>query len=147
MVHSFILKKQPKSHNKWKRSSPKGQSYLAYVRAMFDEFYETVTKKSGDLYGIAYYFHKINTGTDADNISKPIWDCLSDFLFEDDKQIKLRLAGCFDLAEKDFEVLDVSGVPGNVVAELVQAIQDEEHIVYVECGRLTDSLYKFNLQK
>ncbi len=147
MVHSFILKKQPKSHNKWKKTSPKGQDYVKYVRDMFDEFHSTFTPKTGNLYGIAYYFYKTNVGTDADNISKPIWDCLTEYLFDDDKQVKLRLAGCFDLSHQDFEVLSVTGVSGDVVAELVDAIETEDHIVYIECGQLTDNLYQFNIEE
>lgn len=145
MMHSFILKRQPKSHNKWKRSSTKGQSYVNNIRSAFSEFYENFTEQSGELYGIAYYFHNKITNTDADNISKPIWDSLSEFLYQDDKQVKLRIAGCFDLRKKDFEILDVSGVPGSVIAAFVEAIQNEDHIVYVECGSLNDNMYKFNL--
>jgi hypothetical protein len=126
-------------------SSTKGQDYMTAIRSSFSSFNPSFVKRSEELYGIAYYFHTRNSGTDADNISKPIWDCLTNFLFEDDRQIKLRLAGCFDLSNKDFDILDVSGVPGNVIAELVDAVANEEHIIYVECGTLRDNMYKFNL--
>lgn len=145
MINSFIVRRQPKSYNSWQMSSTKGQAYMTSIRASFNSFNPSFVKRSEELYGIAYYFHTKNSGTDADNISKPIWDCLTDFLFEDDRQIKLRLAGCFDLSKKDFDILDVSGVPGNVIAELVDAIANEEHILYVECGTLRDNMYKFNL--
>lgn len=145
MINSFIVKQQPKSYNSWKINSKKGQNYLTSIRISFNNFNPIFTKKTGDLYGIAYYFHTKNSGTDADNISKPIWDCLTDFLFEDDRQIKLRIAGCFDLSNKDFEILDVSGVSGNVVSELVDAIANEDHILYIECGNLRDDMYKFKL--
>lgn len=147
MIHSFILKRQPKSYNKWKRNSTKGQNYLNYIRDTFNEFYNSFTPKTGELYGIAYYFHSKATQTDADNISKPIWDSLSEFLYPDDKQVKLRIAGCFDIGNKDFDILDVSGVPGNVIADFVEAIEVEEHVVYIECGSLNDNMYKFNLIK
>lgn len=146
MINSFIIKRQPKSYNSWKKNSSKGQNYIEEIRNSFTIYNPTFTKKTEQLYGIAYYFHSKKTGTDADNISKPIWDGLTDFLFVDDKQVKLRIAGCFDLNQNDFDVLDVSGVSGNVVAELMDSINTEEHIIYVECGSLNDKLFKFNLE-
>jgi hypothetical protein len=145
MIHSFVLKRQPKSFNRWKIHSSIGQEYLTSLRSALAQFNPTFAKKTGELYGIAYYFHAKGTGTDADNISKPIWDCLTDHLFDDDKQVKIRIAGCFDLSKKDFDILDVSGVPGHVVAELVDSAANEEHTVYIECGPLQDNMYKFNL--
>lgn len=146
MINSFIIKRQPKSYNSWKKNSEKGQNYIQEIRNSFILYNSSFTKKTEHLYGIAYYFHSKKIGTDADNISKPIWDGLTDFLFVDDKQVKLRIAGCFDLNQNDFDVLDVSGVSGNVVAELMDAIEKEEHIIYVECGSLNDKLFKFNLE-
>lgn len=146
MINSFIIKRQPKSYNSWKKSSIKGQNYIKEIRNSLKTFNPNFTKKTELLYGIAYYFHSKKTGTDADNISKPIWDGLTDFLFIDDKQVKLRIAGCFDLNQNDFGVLDVSGVSGKVVAELIESIGTEEHIIYVECGSLNDKLFKFNLE-
>jgi len=147
MAHSFILKKQPKSHNKWKPNTKYGQGYKDYIIEMFDLIHGRAIKKEGDLYGIAYYFYKKNVGLDADNISKPIWDCLTNYLYSDDKQVKIRLAGCFDLSKNDFDVLNVTGVSGIVVAELVEAIEKEDHIVYVECGHLSNNHFKFNIEE
>jgi len=145
MTNSFIVKQKPKSYNRWKLNSEKGQNYLNSIREAFNDFNPSFEKNTEELYGIAYYFHLNSITTDADNISKPIWDCLTDFLYEDDRQIKLRIAGCFDTRKKDFEILDVSGVSGEVIAELVDAISSEEHILYIECGTLRDNMYKFNL--
>ncbi len=93
-----------------------------------------------DLYGTIFYLFKKDFGSDADNLSKPLWDCLSGFLFVDDNQLRLRIAGCFDLSRNDFNILNLSGLSGSVVTELLDAIDEEEHIVYVECGRLEYSM-------
>lgn len=146
MIQSFIIKRQPKSYNSWKKNSTKGRNYISDIRNSFSQFNPKFHKRTELLYGIAYYFHNKTTGTDADNISKPIWDGLTNFLFDDDKQIKLRVAGCFDLKQNDFGVLDVSGVSGKVVAELMDAIDSEDHIIYVECGSLENKLFKFNIE-
>ncbi|XWN38592.1 MAG: RusA family crossover junction endodeoxyribonuclease [Balneola sp.] len=145
MNYSSIIRKQPKSYNSWKKNSPRGQQYLNDIRQSFSNLYQNLTPKSGDLYGIAYYFHSINTGTDADNISKPIWDSLTGFLYQDDKQVKLRIAGSIDLNQNDFNLLDITGVPGNVVVDLIDAINNEQHVVFIECGSLDMDMYKFNL--
>jgi hypothetical protein len=69
---------------------------------------------------------------------------LEGFLFENDFQVKVRTAWSFDLTHNDFNILDFSGLRGEVAAELVEAFENEEHIVYVECGQLSTSMFKFN---
>lgn len=147
MISSFIFKAQPKSYNSWKKNSEKGQQYIKLIRDSLDEFHDTVEKRTGDLYGVAYYFFSKSTGTDADNISKPIWDALTEYLFDDDKQVKYRIAGTFDLNENEFDLIDVTGIPGKVVAELLAAVETEEHVVYVECGEMQTAFYKFNIEQ
>lgn len=101
---------------------------------------------SDDLYGVVYYFHKKNTGTDADNISKPLWDILKGIFFTDDHQIKLRIAGSIDISAGDFSIIDFSNLRGEITAELIEAFETKDHVVYVECGLLNNSMYKFNLE-
>jgi len=145
-MHSFILKRQPKSFNSWRHASAaKKASYKTAIENSFRQFHPTHTTLTEDLYGTLYYFFKRDLDSDADNLSKPLWDCLTGFLFGDDKQVKLRIAGCFDLSKNDFNILDFTGIPGTVVAELLDAFDTEEHIVYVECGTLKYSMFKFNL--
>jgi len=103
------------------------------------------------LYGIVYYFYKKNTGTDADNISKPLWDCLTGFLYSDDKQIKLRVAGCYDLSsssQNQLTDLDVTGLPDDIRDELLEALSvgTAPYVVYVECGAFRNDMIRFNLE-
>lgn len=145
MNYCSIIKRQPKSYNNWKINSPRGQHYVSDIRQSFSNLNQNLAQQTGDLYGIAYYFHSINYDIDADNISKPIWDSLTGFLYQDDSQVKLRIAGSIDLNQNDFNLLDISGVPGNIVVELIDAINNEQHIVFIECGSLEMDMYKFNL--
>lgn len=145
-MHCFIFKRQPKSYNSWKKESTGGLNYKSMIETSFTNYNGLHTMLVGDVYGAVYYFYKKDTGTDADNISKPIWDCLTKFLFDDDKQVKLRLAGCFDISKGDFSELDVTGLPGTLIVDLAEAIETEDFIVYVECGALKNSFYKFNIE-
>lgn len=79
-------------------------------------------------------------------MSKPVWDCLNGFLFNDDEQIKIRTAGSFDLTKGDYNVVDLSGLQGNLAVDLLDALDNEDHVVYVECGNFNPSMFKFNLE-
>lgn len=145
-MHNFVLRRQPKAYQ-GSKTFKSVQSKTAYTTELSNALmqFNTVTKMlTNDLYAVVYYFQKKKTGTDADNISKPIWDCLKGVLFDDDKRIKLRTAGLIDISEGDLNIVDFSNVRGEIVAELVDAFETSEHFVYIECGSLTNSMYKFN---
>jgi len=71
---------------------------------------------------------------------------LNGILLNDDQQIKIRIAGSFDLAAGNYSVIDLSGLQGNLVVDLLDAFESEEHIIYVECGNFKPSMYKFNIE-
>ena len=68
------------------------------------------------------------------------------FLFHDDQQIKIRTAGSFDLKTGDFNVIRFSGLKGELIAELLDAFDNVDHIVYIECGKFNPSMLKFNIE-
>jgi hypothetical protein len=147
-MHNFILKRQPKSYNGWlKASTAKKKSYQEAIRGAFQHFYPNHSTLERDLYGVLYYFFKKDSNSDADNLSKPFWDCLSGFLFHDDRQLKLRTVGSFDLTKNDFNILDFSGLEGKIITALLEAFDTEDHIVYIECGAIDYSMFKFNFNK
>lgn len=141
-MYCFLLKRQPKSYN----SKSGMDKYKSAVVAAFKLAHEVDTPCKDELYGVVYHFFKKDVRADADNISKPIWDSLTDFLFEDDRQVRLRIAGSYDLSRNDISILDFTGVPPNTVVELYDAFDKEEHFVYIECGKLDYSLFKLNLE-
>lgn len=148
-MYNFILKRQPKSYqgSSTYKSKQSKENYVNDLEDALKKYYPTVVpSENEELYGLVYYFFKKDVGTDADNISKPIWDCLKGKLITDDKQIKLRTAGVFNLSAKPISLINVSGLKGDILLDLLDAFDKEEHIVYIECGVLDYSLYKFNLQ-
>ncbi len=143
-MHNFILKSRPLSYNSC--SGTKKTNYKNALQTSFRAYNPTHTLINNDLYATVYYFFNKNLNLDADNLSKPVWDCLTGFVFADDKQIKIRTAGSFDLTNGDYNVIDFSGLKGSLVTDLLDAFDNEDHIVYVECGRYNPSMFKFNLE-
>ncbi|MFN8298325.1 MAG: RusA family crossover junction endodeoxyribonuclease [Chitinophagales bacterium] len=143
-MHNFILKSRPLSYNSCRGT--KKLNYKSAIEASFLSYNTTHTLLSDDLYATIYYFFNKNLDLDTDNISKPLWDCLNGFLFNDDQQIKIRIAGSFDLTKGDYSVIDLTGLQGKLILDLLDAFENEDHIVYVECGKFKPSMYKFNIE-
>lgn len=142
-MYSFIVSTQPKSHN-----SRKPLIYQNRLKVAFSASYPVHIPVKTDLYGLVYHFFRRDIGIDADNLSKPIWDALRGVLFDDDKQVKMRIAGSFDLSTNDFTTIDISGLSGSMITTLLDALQEEthEHILYVECGNFMTDMIKLNLE-
>lgn len=146
-MYNFILKTQPKSFNSWHKTATPGIKYAEDVKNAFKRYNKKAILLNEDLYGIVYYFCKKSTKTDADNISKPIWDVLIPITYIDDKQIKLRIAGIFDLNTQDFNDLNLAKLSNKIATDLTEAITDQkcEHILYIEIGILEHSHYPFTI--
>lgn len=143
-MNNFILKSRPLSYNSCRGTKKTNyKTALTTSLASYNPYHSIL---SGDLYATIYYFFNKNLDLDADNLSKPVWDCLNGVLYDDDKQIKIRTAGSFDLTTGDYNVIDMTGLQGNVVVDLLDAFDHEEHIVYVECGNFRASMFKFNIE-
>lgn len=143
MLNCIVIRKPLSANNTKKRAE-----YKTIIETAFNQFHDTIIPFSGKLYGVVYYFYNtVQKGQriDADNLSKPIWDCLKPFLYADDIQVKLRIAGSIDLRDGDFEELDISKLSFEISEQLLDAIDNEDHILYIECGELQQSLFKFNL--
>lgn len=148
MMNCFLIKRQPKSYNSWNGvTASKKRSYREAIVDAFSEANPAVTARDNDLYGSIYYFARRNPHVDADNISKPVWDCLEGTAFVDDSQVKIRTAGVFDLSKLDWNTLDFSGLQGEMAAEILGALDEEDHLVYVELGDLSLSMFTFNREK
>lgn len=147
-MKNFILKRQPKAYqgSKTFKTPQSRANFISDLENAIRQHNSLDNLLKEDLYAIVYYFQKRKTGTDADNISKPIWDCLKGILFEDDKQIKLRTAGIIDISKGDLNIVDFSSVGGKITVDLLEAMETNDHIVYIECGSLNNSLYKFNME-
>jgi len=144
-MHNFILKRRPVSYN-----SCRGAKKIRYKEALersFGVYNQQHSLLENDLYAVLYYFYKENLDLDTDNLSKPVWDCLGGFLFNDDQQIKMRIAGSFNLLGGDYNIIDFTGLDGTIITDLIEAFETENHVVYVECGKFDASMYKFNIEQ
>ncbi len=91
-------------------------------------------KPTENLYGIVYYFHRGEIDSDADNISKPVWDCLQDILYENDLQIKLRFAGTYAFSDYDFYALSESIQNSQLFPVFEHLFEFSDNFIYIECG-------------
>jgi Holliday junction resolvase RusA-like endonuclease len=147
-MYSFVLKRQPKSYNGWNKASKMSKdNYKTAIEEAFQKLNQISDPLTDELYGVLYHFFRKDLQIDADNLSKPIWDCLTGFLYLDDSQVKLRIAGSFDLSKNNFSVLDIEALPKSISDELVEAFKNYDHIVYIECDLLNRSMFKFNSEK
>ena len=106
------------------------------LRHAFSLAHPTGAPLSGDLYAAVYYFHRVPTELDADNLSKPVLDALEGLAYENDKQVKVRYSGIFDL-RSGTGVLDVDRVPQPHRQHLLGLLASQKnHVLYVEVGRL-----------
>ena len=151
-MYCCLLRRRPLAFNKWKPAGNIGLKYKADIRAAFIQRYQSLQPLVGNLYGVVYCFYRAYnafTDADADNISKPIWDCLGEaFLYQDDKQVRFRVAGCYDLAKNQLADLDVTGLPDDIRDDLLEALFTGEtpYILYIECGAFRNNMIRFNLE-
>lgn len=142
----FIIHRRPKSFNGWKISDSKSQKYLRVIIESFAGFHPKHEKLTGELYGTVYYFYRNvhpDSRQDADNISKPLWDCLRDVMYLDDKQVRLRIAGIVDLSKDD---ISQWSLPPAMIKHFNYAIDNHDHFIYVECGTVHNTMFRFNLE-
>ena len=125
-------------------------------------------RREGLLHGVVCWFtmrYRPGTNPDADNISKRVWDALSDpkpgdaagrcrlGAFADDKQVRVRVAGIFDLGSRDggapaLSDLDLGNLPTEVVRQLESMADSavvgqhlDQHLTYIRFGRLSAAAY------
>jgi Holliday junction resolvase RusA-like endonuclease len=140
-MYAFVAPTRPRSVQARKTAHYKDE----VVRA-FHRYVPAAEQLDGPLYGVVYYFHNVQTDTDADNISKPVWDCLEGIAFANDRSIKLRIAGMHDLAPAGIETLDISRISPRLVPDLHDLIKPADHVLYVEVGKLHDSMFRFGCE-
>lgn len=141
-MYAFVVPARPRSVQ-----AKHTARYKEAVRNVFLKHVPRPERLTDPLYGVVYYFHNVKTDTDADNVSKPVWDSLEGTAFDDDRTIRWRLAGVFDLTQAGVDVLDVTRVPEAVLTDLYEMIDSRDHFVYVEIGRLNLSMYRLGFEE
>jgi len=142
-MYTFLSDSKPRSSN-----AGNSEKYNQRIQQAFRNYNAKAIQLEGNLYGVVYYFFIPDREgePDADNISKKIWDALNTIAYLDDKNIKLRIAGVFDLISESIETLKI---PQSALDDFLGMIDEgKEHILYVEIGSLDYiSLQKKNLKK
>lgn len=122
------------------------EAYKNAIKSNFQRNYKGQFPNS-DLYGTVIYFFKDDCNLDTDNLSKPVWDALSNVAYTDDKQLKIRSAISFDLSENDFYMLDINGLEGDIYYNLINGILGNDHIVFIEGGIIECLKNIFNINQ
>ena len=120
--------------------------YKNGIRDAFRLFCPDSTYGPGPLYASVYYFHRRPSDQDADNISKPILDALEGLAYEDDRIVRFRQAAMFALDADPLSELNLSGVPEVILAPLLEMLDQEDHVLYVELGRLSFQQFRFGYE-
>jgi Holliday junction resolvase RusA-like endonuclease len=140
-MYAFVASTRPRSVQAKKTLHYKNELVQAFQR-----YVPAPRQLDGPLYGVVYYFHNVPTDTDADNISKPVWDSLEGIAFANDRNVKLRIAGVHDVSLGGIEAFDTRLVQAELVFDLRHLVTTADHVVYVEVGRLSESMYRFGLE-
>ena len=140
---SFVCDSRPRSVQ-----AKRTNKYKNEIKEAFSKYYPEVTEKLNySLYGLVYYFHKRPTDIDADNLSKPIWDALESILYDNDKIIKIRKAGVYQINKtgESFDI-DITNMPSNVSQEFLEYLDTKEHILYIEIGKVCNEMYEIGVE-
>lgn len=88
-----------------------------------------------NLYARVYYFHKGPRQIDADNLSKPVLDALSEVVYEDDSLVLDRQAVKVNLREADGYSLS-DDLPTVWYEKLISSIDRYNDFLLIEIGEL-----------
>lgn len=140
-VYVFLSNLRPRSV----RAKTPGH-YKEGLRNSFRLFCPEPSRGHGPLYAVIYYFHRRASEQDADNISKPVLDALEGLAYEDDRIVRYRQAAMFDLRTDPISTLDMSNVPRPVLEPFLRMLSTEDHVLYVELGRLSYAQIRFGYE-
>jgi len=137
-MYNFTVQTRPLSYNS--KDAVKKQQYKDLISSKFAKKYSTKAPSSKMLYGKVIYFRPQRDGSDADNISKHVWDALNRIAYDDDKSIKYRSA--IIIEHDEVSKVDISELGTREYRELTKAFQNEEAIIFIEINQFDFSLIK-----
>lgn len=127
-MYNFTVETKPLSYNS--KISEKKKEYRSLIQEKYLKKYKKKAVTSEYLFGKVIYFRPERDGTDADNISKPVWDALNTIAYTDDKYIRYRSAIIIEHDEVD--KVDLSNLGTREYRELTKAFANEKAILYIE---------------
>ena len=140
-MHVFLSNLRPRSV---RAKTP--ERFKEGIRSAFRAYCPGAAVSADSFYAVVYYFHRVPSQQDADNISKPILDALEGLAYEDDRLVKFRQAAMFDLVSDPLGELEMSNIPGEVFSRFLEMLDNEEHILYVEVGQLSFKQIRFGYE-
>lgn len=140
-MHIFLSKLRPRSVR-----AKMPEQYKEGIRNAFQLYCADRHSGPDPLYAIVYYFHRRPNEQDADNISKPILDALEGLAYEDDRIVRFRQAAMLDLESDPIGSLDMASIPETILTPLLAMLEGEDHVLYVELGRLSYSQVRFGYE-
>ena len=135
----FFCECKPASYQGSKDSK---RAYKHRLESSFKRYY-TGMMPDIPLFANIYHFYNEDVKIDADNISKPTWDALTNVAFSDDKQIIIRSAASIDMRSGTFEI-DPDSVPADIRYDFLEAIHIKPHTVFIEVGEMKTLENLFN---
>lgn len=97
------------------------------------------------LYGIVYLFANYPTRMDSDNLSKPLWDALQGILYQDDVNIRLRVAGIITRDEYDNYPIDPDW-DAQFILEIENFFGSEDkEMIFIQIDDIDVNYYKFQM--
>lgn len=99
------------------------------------------------VYGIVYYFRKEEVGFDADNISKPLWDALESICYDNDKQIRLRLAAVVTMDYHNNYTIPNTRLSRGEINQIQAFFANprHKHMIYVHLDSASPKNFKYRL--
>lgn len=147
---AFTFAGQPAAYGSGNYRKTRKSAYQHAIQTSFLAAHPASVRLIGDLYGIVLYFTKRRNDfvdPDADNISKPVWDSLTGYAYDDDRQIRWRASGVIDLGLVSLTELELEPLPTAILTELENFVLADglRHLLYVHVGALQPHHYRFHL--
>lgn len=136
---AFVYSGKPESYNARHK-----EIYQKKLEGTYRRNYNGMLQNK-ELYATVFYFYKVDKGLDTDNISKPIWDALTNVAYKDDRQIKIRTAISIDINAYRLLDFDQDKIPSDLCYDLLDSIANNDHTLYVQVGIIEDYSQIFNI--
>lgn len=139
MVFFMVVLEAPKSYNADNRKKVRYTERLQEQARQIIQRYPEISLFQDALYIYIYYFHRVKSEVDVDNMSKPILDGLRRIVYTDDSQVIKRTAMKIDLSAS--YTLSNENIPDYIYEELLASINNDEkkHILFIEVGKMLDT--------
>lgn len=90
---------------------------------------------SSQLYCKVWYFYRGPSDVDADNMSKPVLDALEGIVYENDRQVVIRVAAKVSIDVGSYEIAPPVDAL-DAFDRFTEFLAVEHHVLYIEIGEI-----------